>query len=353
MKAVFILPNLGAGGAERVTTILSKAFVNRGVAVDIVMLLSDKVSYQVCPQVGLVALNTAKLPTKKRIGALRAYLKEQRKNHSRVVAIPFHDSCLKYALAAAVGLGVRVIACERNDPYQKGSSGIARFRANLPYALADRCVFQTPDARAYYTAVPDRKAAVIYNPLELGDGLQWQGHNSRRILSVGRLEPQKNQKLLIDAFAAVHRQFPDYTLEIYGEGSLREQLQAQIRENGLQEHVLLCGYAPDIHQKLTQTAMFVLSSDYEGMSNALMEALAIGVPVVSTDHPIGGAGMLMENGVSGILTPVGDEAALAAAMVRILGDAEVAHRLSVNGAKVREKLAVDAIAQRWLQWIDF
>lgn len=351
-KVAFILPNLGAGGAERVVTILSRAMALRGISVDVVLLLTNKVQYQVPEGVRLVKLNTCECSARERIKRVRAYFRQERKRFNKMVAIPFQDNCLKYALVASVGLRIPVIACERNDPYQKGRSGLARFKAIVPYAMARRCVFQTPDAREYYRWIVKKKSRVIVNPLMLPESLTWHGYNSKCIMSVGRLDPQKNQKILIEAFARIHEQYPDYTLEIYGEGALRCQLQEQIDGLGLHDAAILRGFSSDIHDKLTQCAMFVLPSDYEGMSNALMEALAIGVPTVTTDHPIGGAKMLIDNEVSGLLTPVGDAQALYDAMERLLREPSLALTLSENSRCVRQMLQVDAVVQQWLDMIN-
>lgn len=352
MKVVFILPNLGSGGAERVVTILSKALRERDLAVDIVLMMTDLVQYPVPHGVGLVTLNTKGMSQIARLRVMRDYFRKQKKSFRRVVAVPFQDNCLQYTLAAVAGLGISVVACERNDPYQKGTRGLARFKANLPFALAKRCVFQTPDARDYYRMGVEKKSTVIVNPLILRQDIHWQGQESKNIISVGRLDPQKNQKILIDAFARFHEKFPAYTLEIFGEGSLRPQLQAQINGLGLENAVFLRGYADNIHDRLAQAAMFALPSDYEGMSNALIEALAIGVPVVTTDHPIGGARMLVEDGVSGLMTPVGDTDGLYRAMERLAADPELAQMLGKNSVRVREKLAVDAVVRQWLDVIN-
>lgn len=351
-KVAFLLPNLGAGGAERVVTILSQALVKEGIAVDILLLLTGKMQYRVPEGVQTVSLETKNLSKVQRFQKLRAYFKEQKKLHPRFLAIAFQDNCLQYALAAGVGLGISVIACERNDPNQKGTGFPARLRANLPYVLADKCVFQTPDARDYYCGAVRKKASVIANPLNLQEDLRWQGCDSRTILAVGRLEPQKNQKMLIAAFAQLHKRFPDHILEIYGEGSLARELQQQILDLGLQNSVFLRGYAENIPQKMTQAAMFVMPSDYEGMSNALMEALAIGVPVVTTDHPIGSAAMLVENGISGILTPVGDTQAFASAMEQLLSHRDTACRLGHHAMQIRSRLAVGTIVRQWLDIIN-
>ena len=348
MKAVFILPNLSAGGAERVVTLLSRMLVKRGITVDILQFLSDKVQYDIPAGVQVISMNTQRLPLMKRVETLRTYFREQCRQSPEVIAMPFHDSCLKYALLASVGLRVRVIACERNDPYQKGCSGWPRFMANLLYAMADHCVFQTQDARDYYRMGVARKSTIIANPLIMSDEIEWRGQYSKTIVTVGRLEPQKNHKLLIEAFSRVHQLHPEYVLEIYGEGSLRQELQKQIDDLGLETAVFLRGYVSDVHQRLQDAAMFVLPSDYEGMSNALIEALAVGVPTISTDHPIGGAKALIKDAWNGLLTPVGDGNAFAEAMIRLLAAPMEAQRLGKNARGVRQMLDPDVIAEQWL-----
>ena len=348
MKAIFVLPNLNAGGAERVVTLLSRELVAMGVAVDIALMLDEEVQYEVPDGVRLMKLNTREMPRKKRLTVMRKYFSREKKENPQLVVLPFHDSCLKNVLMAALGLGIRVVACERNNPYIKGTGGIRRLKANVPYALASACVFQTPDARAYYAPMIQKKGVVIANPLQLNASLDWKGIGRHTIVSVGRLEPQKNHAMLLDAFEMLHREYPQYILDIYGEGSLREELQTKINEKGLQNVFVLRGYSKDVQYPVSEAALFVLSSDYEGMSNALIEAMAIGVPSVSTDHPIGGARWLIQNGVNGMLTPVADAQALYLAMKRVLEDSDLARQISEEGKKLRERLSARNIAGEWL-----
>lgn len=351
VKAIFVLPNLNAGGAERVVTLLSRELVALGLAVDIALMLDEEVQYEVPNGVQLVKLNTRAMPRKKRLNVMRKYFSQEKKRNPQLVVLPFHDSCLKNVLMAVFGLNIRVVASERNNPYIKGSSGISRLKANVPYALASACVFQTPDARAYYAPVIQKKGFIIANPLQLNESLVWSGEEEKSIVSVGRLEPQKNHSMLIEAFEMLHREYPEYILDVYGEGSLRAELQAKIQEKGLQNAVYLRGYSKEVQRRVSEAALFVLSSDYEGMSNALIEALAIGVPSVSTDHPIGGARWLIQDGVNGLLTPVADAQALYLAMKHLLENSDVAKQMSEEGKKLREKLSACNIAREWLQMI--
>ena len=269
----------------------------------------------------------------------------------QLVLLPFHDSCLKNVLFATFGLGIAVIASERNNPYIKGESKFARLKASIPYGLASACVFQTRDALEYYAPMVQKKGRVIVNPLQLKEELVWTGMGNRTIVSVGRLDPQKNQKMLIDAFWMLHKDHPECTLDIYGEGSLRPQLQEQIDALGLQEAVCLRGYDKQVQKRVSEAGVFALSSDYEGMSNALIEALAMGVPSVSTDHPIGGARWLIRDGDNGLLTPVGDADALYKAMAFLLEKPDQAAKMSEKGKQLRQTLSAHNIAREWLALI--
>lgn len=350
MKIIFVIPNLSSGGAERVISILANSFVNLGISVDVVLMKDRQISYTISDKVSIVCFDQDLLSCSKKLSfeILRAYFKAQKHSYNRVVAIPFLDTCLKRTLLATVGLHIPVIASERNDPHQKGGSKIARMKANIPYLLASHCVFQTSSAAEYYYRSIQKKSDVIMNPLVMSKDIHWKGTGSTRIVSVGRLESQKNQLMLLEAFSHVHEKHPEYTLEIYGEGSMREVLLAKIDELQLCNVIFLRGHSSNIPKELEESFLFALSSDYEGLSNALIEALAVGMPVVTTDHPCGGAKALVQNGINGILVPTGDAAAMAAAMLLAIENPEFALHLGENAYQVRQLLSAEQIAEKWL-----
>ena len=354
IKALFVIPNMGSGGAERVVSILSNQFVNSGHPVGIIYFLDRTSDYVLSDSVERIYFcDTAE----KKTGTL-SRIKEFRKlilglSESCVpVLIPFHDTCLKYCVMSTALTRIPVIACERNNPFIKGNSALSKFKSGIAYRLSDMCVFQTDGAKQYYPASVKNKSRVINNPLDLSFIGNWRGTDSKKIISVGRLEAQKNQALLIDAFSDVVKSFPEYILDIYGEGSLREKLQDQIDILGLTGKVNLCGLTDKIGEVMSESRLFVLSSDYEGMSNALIEAMAAGVPVISTDHPCGGARALINSGENGVLVPVGDRAALTSAIKGSLLDPSGDERKAKEALKIRDKLSAEATAEKWLEVIE-
>ena len=154
--------------------------------------------------------------------------------------------------------------------------------------------------------------------------------------------------MMISAFHKVHMRYPEYTLEIYGEGSERKILQDQIDQLNLKDNAFLCGFTDDIFDKMRDCAMYVCSSDYEGISNALMEAMAMGVPSISTDCPIGGARAMIQDGANGLLVPVGDVDTLASAMFRLISEPLFAQKLADQAWQSMREYDIKEIANQWL-----
>ena len=248
---------------------------------------------------------------------------------------------------AAKKINAKIIMAERSYP-DRYSKTFTNLR-NRCYNKADYCVFQTKEQMAFFPQTIQRKSVVIYNPIK--DELPEVYHDVRKkvIVTYCRLQKQKNIPLLIKAFSKVANKYNEYRLEIYGYGELQDELQSLIDDLNLTGKVSLLPFDPDIHNKIVGYSMFVMTSDYEGMPNSLIEAMAIGLPVISTDCDGGGAKAVIENGVNGILVPKGDVNAVAAAMEELIEHPEKAEFLSKNAVKIREQLAVEKIAAEWLK----
>ena len=162
-----------------------------------------------------------------------------------------------------------------------------------------------------------------------------------------RLIPPKNIPLLIDSFKEFRKEYPEFSLHIYGEGPLRNELQSCIDDQGLLNYVILHPNEKKVLDTVKDASRFVSSSSYEGLSNSMLEAMAIGLPTICTDCPCGGAKMMIQDGVNGLLVPNEDKDALAQAMIKVAEDKSLAVKLSKNAVKIRETLSISKIAQLW------
>lgn len=343
MKKILIInDSLGRGGAERVMVYLSEYFVRHNVLCELLTFRVADKEYPLPEKVTRVCVSGN--PLKKIVG-LRKAVKRSGADTVLIMGTPL---CI-YAIPALVGLKVKVVVSERNDPTHFDGKKIVKIVSQRLIRFADDFVFQTEDAKAYYSKRLKGRGCVIYNPL-FTDGLPdaYVGERAKRIVSAGRLMPQKNQSMLIDAFAKIHPEHPDYRLVIYGEGKLRCKLQEQIDRLGLQEKICLPGSCSDVLEQMKDAALFVLPSNFEGMPNVLIEAMALGLPCISTDCPCGGPRELIRNGVDGVLVPVGNAETLACEISRVLNDPELSALLGKNATQIRERLDVEKIGKEWL-----
>lgn len=347
-KYVFFDGTLNQGGGERVISILSKKMRQDGLPVEILIYHDEDPFYTLHPEVTLVRV---KAQTKsgnllKNLLWMRRYFKE---NASVVISFlaPFN----MLALVATAFLKLPVIVADRNDPRFVPGNPLVRKVRDFLYRFADGVVLQTLHNQQYFSKTVQKKSTVIYNPIDLGEkaGLALRTQKQPRIVSVGRLMPQKNQKMLLDAFARLHPQYPDYTLTIYGEGPERENLETYIRPLGLTGAVELPGSVKDVHDRIADATLFVLPSNYEGMPNALIEAMCLGLPVIATK--VSGATDLID-GTNGLLTEVGDTDELYAAMDRMLADCELRTACAQNAVRLNERLEAEQILAQWTSFID-
>jgi glycosyltransferase involved in cell wall biosynthesis len=223
---------------------------------------------------------------------------------------------------------------------------------------ADGVVFQSPDVQKWYEENTPVKGKVIFNPVKPDLPEIYEGEKIKRIVNFCRISGQKNLIMLVDAFAEFREEFSEYELDIIGdpvgnevEGYL-DSVNERIRYHHLENSIHILPARSDIHDYIKDYAMFVSSSDYEGMSNSMLEAMAMGLPCVCTDCPAGGARAVIKDGENGLLTPVGDSHALYLAMKKIAENPELANKLSENSVKIREEQSVDKIIKKWMELIN-
>ena len=259
-----------------------------------------------------------------------------------------------YTVPALWGLDVKHIVSERNSPANFAGKWITKVLSRMLMKAADGFVFQTKQAQDYYAGSIAKRSVVIPNPIiDLSDFVPVPSEErEKKIVSVGRLAKQKNFKLLIDAFSALPDRYSEYKLVIYGDGPERGELSRRVEEKGLSGRVSMPGTSEHVHQDIANATLFVMSSDFEGMPNALMEAMALGLPCISTDCPCGGPTELIKDGKNGLLVPVGNKDAMVTAMVRVLDDNVFSETLSKMAINIRDTHNLDIICKMWLRYFD-
>lgn len=343
MKIGIIIGYLGIGGAERVAANLANWLTEQG---DTVVFFHTKrpaeKEYPLHPAiVRHVCFAKSKMEI---ISKMRKCLRLERPD---VVLIMSSPMCV-YAIPAITGLNIPTVVSERSAPKNARVKKSTRILADRFMKRADAYVFQTNGAKAYFKQSIQARGTVIPNPLDVqGLPKPYAGERTKRFVAMGRLIKEKNYPLLVRAFTEFRRQYPEFTLDIYGDGRERESVQALIEQCGASDCITLHPARDDVLTAVQDAFAFVLSSDLEGMPNALIEAMAIGLPCISTDCPSGGPADLIENRVNGLLVPVDDVPALANAMQELCQDAELRASVSKQAITIRERLAIDVIGKKW------
>ena len=344
-KITFFADSLGNGGAQRVISILTRYYAEARIPVEIVLYYDSVPFFDIHPDVRItyVQRETQSKNLLKNIAWLRRYVT---KNTDLVVSFLAQFNMI--ALAATIGTKIPVIVADRNDPRHMPKQAPVRIARNWLYHLADVVVVQTQHNKDYFSKRLQKKCRIIYNPVDLQNkkGMALRTEKKRRIVSAARLMKQKNQLMLLESFAQIQKDFPDYTLTIYGEGPFRDTLETRIKELNLVDSVFLPGKVQNVFDCIADADLFVLSSDFEGMPNALIEAMCLGLPVISTK--VSGATDLIEHGHNGLLTEVGDTNQLTECMRQMLADPQLRLRCAGNALEINERLQVDGIIRQWL-----
>ncbi len=282
-------------------------------------------------------------------------MREKLKNEPDTTVVVFLQPCIPIVLLAARGLSNKIIISERGDPKRLIKSRYGYKFIEKYYPRADYAVFQTEDAKNTYPANISAKGKVIFNPINGSLPKAYSGERNKYITTFCRISKQKNLPMLINAFNIVHKRFPEYILRIIGQTSNKDdeealvETKALIEKYALTDFVEFLPFSPSVHKEIITDALYVNSSDYEGMSNAMLEAMAIGMPVVCTDCPIGGAAAVIKHKENGMLTKVCDHEDFAKAVIEVLENPVLSQKLSANAAKIREELSLKNIAKQWME----
>ncbi len=349
MKITFFIGSMGVGGAERVISLLANDYVSRGWEADIIMLRLPDVAQTIDPRVRLINMNGPRNSYVKNatfwLSNIREYLKKERPDR----LVPQLGRINALVLTAAFGLGIPVIATEGNHPKHDGRGELMLRYCDLIYRTAHKIVFQTRAEESCFSAPVRRKGVIIPNPVSV-EGVERGEDPGFTIITAGRLAPQKNHKMLMDAMELLRRDVPQARCLIYGQGQMKEELERYCKEKNLEDVVKLPGHSFQIHQEVANSSVFVMTSEFEGLSNSLLEAMILGIPCITTDYP--GADEAVLDGVTGYVIPRGDAAALADRLKKLYNDPALARRMGDAAKKEMEKCRQENVMKLWREVIE-
>ena len=348
-KITFICQQLKSGGAERVISILIKYLFEHDYDVQLILLFDNQIDYPIPSGVSVTNMNWKK---GMKIKGLYSRISDLRKAIRGECVISVLFVAIFYTILATRFSKIKVVVSERNDPHNDPPGALRKLIRTLLYCMADNIIFQTEEAKKFFPAIIQRKGFVISNPIKEEIGLVYQGTRRKCVVSICRLNEQKNLKMAIDAFSIFFESFPDYIYEIYGDGDLKDELKDYINSINFGNRIFLKGFSKNVHDEVKDAMMFISSSDYEGISNSMLEAMALGLPVICTDCPIGGARQTIDNGKNGILIPTRDTMALVKAMKDVASNEEYRLSLSHNACKVRQEYNAEKICSMWEETIN-
>ncbi len=357
MKKVLIyISSLNMGGAERVVTTLANKLQN---TMDLVVLTDTcgkneydntegfkrvNMDYQVASNIVLRAINRF------------SYLYKLRKKIDVIkpdVIISFSiESGLRVQKALFLKKYKKIITV-RSNPANDYPTKQKKDKISKKISANDGFIFQTEEQRDFFSEEIREKGVVIQNPINPEFLVPIDRTNiKKQIVTVGRLTKSKDHKTLLKAYDKVAEKFPDYEFIIYGEGELEQETHRIWETLTHKNQIVLYGAIKEVREKIKNAAVFVLSSSNEGLPNSLMEAMAMGIPVVSTDCPCGGPKSLIRDNENGYLVPVGDDILLAEKIANLLQNKELAHSFSVNATKIRDICNEDLIATEWDNYLE-
>ncbi len=359
-RIAFHLNCLEQGGAERVVSNLANQFAGEGYEVLVATEWYGENEFSLNGGIRRVHVGLRKEDEGKnrvvqfllRVKYLRQFMKEEKPD----ILIAFAQRANYRALMASPGTKVPVMISIRTDPAGHYDAWSDKIQIPLLFPRAAGCVFQTEGQREFFAPFLQKNSRVILNPLnDKYIGVPEPEKRKKEVVQSGRLVDFKNQPMLLRAFVEVHRKHPDYVLKIYGGDSFdgtKEILEGIIAEHQAQDYIRLMGASDALERELTDAAVYAFSSDWEGLPNALLEAMALGLPIVATDCPCGGPRTVMEDEVNGLLIPVKDQKALEDGINRLIEQPEYAEKLGRQARKIAETANAKAIFEQWRDFIE-
>lgn len=350
-SVLFIIDYLDFGGAGKMMKYVANICANHFDDISLLSLYEKERSGSLSEKVKFYSLEESQtggaLWRINLIKKLRGKIKAIRPD---VVCTFVSDTCFSVRLAT-LGMNLKVVSAERGDPYTNTFPWTILVK--WAYVYSNYCFFQLEKARDYYGDRVARKSFVIPNVFIAKPGnTPYRGERKKTIVSAGRFVKEKGYDVLIKAFAKVHEIHPEYTMTIYGEGTLIDQYHKLAKELGVDGLITYPGYVKDVAASVREDGVFVLPSRYEGIPNSLIEALSVGIPCVATDCSPGGPMFLTKGGKNGLIVPIDDIEAMTEAILRIIENPQMTKELEANGPEIVNELKDEVISNMWLNAFD-
>ncbi len=353
MKVLLYISTIRGGGAARVMVNLANGFVEKDHNICFVTNFPDVHEYSLSEGVKRINIETEESKGNvlskniARINKLRKIVKAEKPD----VCLAFmRENNFRLALATK-GLKTKTVVSIRSDPKKEYRQSGSKQIANILYRWVDGIVFQTEDAKAFFPEKIRSKSAIIFNQVE-DKFFNQNSETGEYILASGRLTKAKNYPMMLRAFKRVLEEFPNETLRIFGDGALEEELEREVGQLEIKEHVQFMGFSNDMSTNYLKAKFLVLTSDYEGMPNAVLEALASSTPVISTDCPCGGPKMVIRDGINGFLTPVGDDKVCAEKMIYLLKNPVVRAEMKTHAYESSDAFRSSIVLDTWIEYMN-
>ena len=352
MKIAIYISLLSRGGAERKAANIADYMYRQGNEVVLINMYRSEKEYEVSE--GIKRITSEPLPEElpggrignfiTRFNRLRSIWKSERPD----VVLSFIGKTNVMTLLTTRGLNIPVAVALTGAPGREYYSPMLKFMARHLFKCADAVLLQTRQSMDFFPKGVLKKAIIMRNPVSADYDIdRYEGERDKTIVTLGRVDSNKNHELIIDAFANIAKDCPDWKVYIYGEGPERDRLIKKVDDLGLSDRVLLPGFTNDPVSVLKKAGVFVLSSNSEGTPNALIEAMMLGLPVISTDCPCGGPGELIRDGENGLLIPMNDVSKMQDSLQKIINNYHFAEQIGRESAKTRDIYSPKKVFKTW------
>ena len=375
----FYIGGLCIGGAERVICNLAEYFYGEGYRVTMVTKVRDEKEYELNPGIRrIIADITPEEETGSRIRNLFARISKLKRIWKEVkpdVIVSFIRKNNLMAIASAAPLGIPVVVSVRSAPERELKGFGFKTISFLLFRQAAGVVLQTREAYDFFPGYIRAKAVVLPNSinpdfLKASEELTLAttiNHDKKmtvydripssvkekRIITVGRIDDNKNQRLLVEAYVKIADHYPDWSLELIGDGSGRQTLEEYVNTLPCKDRISFTGAVDDVAKRMSEASIFVLPSKIEGMPNALIEAMVMGMACISTDCPCGGPrDLIAADETNGVLVPVDNSDAMAMALKRLITNDPLRQSMGDNARKIITTLHPDTVNKQWKNYIE-